>query len=200
MRAPPRVSAALRAGTPALPARPSHPVIPAKAGIQTLAAKPVARNQVQIPTSGSLLPSWERARVRAPPRPSAALRAGRPRSQPALLPPSFPRKRESIRLQPSPSPEIKYKSQPADPFSLYGRKARMRAPPRVSAALRAGTPALPEPALLPRHSRESGNPQARRTAQPPKTPRPVIPPNPLCASAPSRHCVEFSHLVQCQHA
>ena len=68
------------------PSPPFSPVIPAKAGIQTLATKPVARNQVQIPTSGSLLPLWERARMRVSPRASAALRARRPRSQPALLP------------------------------------------------------------------------------------------------------------------
>ena len=40
------------------------PVIPAKAGIQTIAAKPAIRNQVQIAVDGSPLPSRERARVR----------------------------------------------------------------------------------------------------------------------------------------
>ena len=34
------------------------PAIPAKAGIQTAAIKLATRNQVQIPTSGSLLPLW----------------------------------------------------------------------------------------------------------------------------------------------
>ena len=58
-----------------------YPVIPAKAGIQTLAVRSAIRNQVQIPTSGSLLPSWEKARMRVSPRASAALRARRPRSQ-----------------------------------------------------------------------------------------------------------------------
>ena len=41
-----------------------HPVIPAKAGIQTIEAKTAARNQVQIATSGSLLPLWEKVRMR----------------------------------------------------------------------------------------------------------------------------------------
>ena len=49
-------------------------VIPAKAGIQTIATKLATRNQVQIPTSGSLLPLWEKARMRVT-RASAALRA-----------------------------------------------------------------------------------------------------------------------------
>ena len=56
-------------------------VIPAKAGIRTFAAKPATRNQVQIAVSGSLLPLWEKARMRVSARASAALRAGRPRSQ-----------------------------------------------------------------------------------------------------------------------
>ena len=60
---------------------PSTDVIPAKAGIQTVAVKPAARNQVQIAVSGSPLPLWEKARMRVSPRASAALRAGRPRSQ-----------------------------------------------------------------------------------------------------------------------
>ena len=41
------------------------------------------RNQVQIAASGSLLPLWEKARMRVSPRASAALRAGRPRSHAA---------------------------------------------------------------------------------------------------------------------
>ena len=49
-------------GTPALHLLP--PVIPAKAGIQRAAVSPAIRNQARIPTSGSPLPSWERARVR----------------------------------------------------------------------------------------------------------------------------------------
>ena len=56
------------------------PVIPAKAGIQSRQAKPAIRNQIQIAVSGSLLPLWEKARMRAR-RPPAAYRAGRPRSQ-----------------------------------------------------------------------------------------------------------------------
>ena len=41
-----------------------HPVIPAKAGIQRVAAKFATRNQVQITANGSPLPLWERARAR----------------------------------------------------------------------------------------------------------------------------------------
>ena len=44
----------IRALFPVIPAL--CPVIPAKAGIQTIAVKPVTRNQVRIPTSGSPLP------------------------------------------------------------------------------------------------------------------------------------------------
>ena len=55
-------------------------VIPAKAGIQMIAAKFAIRNQAPRPASGSPLPLWERARVRVT-RASAVLRAGRPRSQ-----------------------------------------------------------------------------------------------------------------------
>ena len=58
-----------------------YPVIPAKAGIQRIATKLVTRNQVGIASDKSPLPLWERARVRVTPRASAALRAGRPRSQ-----------------------------------------------------------------------------------------------------------------------
>ena len=43
--------------------------------------KPANRNQVQIAVSGSLLPLWEKARMRVSPRASAAPPAGRPRSQ-----------------------------------------------------------------------------------------------------------------------
>ena len=81
MRVSPRASAALRAGRPRSPQTPTaSPVIPEKAGIQTVAAKPAIRNQVQTAASGSLLPSWEKARMRVSPRANAALRAGRPRS------------------------------------------------------------------------------------------------------------------------
>ena len=64
-------------------ARPAIPAlwIPAKAGIQRVAAEPAIRNQARIEAGGSPLPSWERARVRVSPRASAALRAGRPRSR-----------------------------------------------------------------------------------------------------------------------
>ena len=41
-----------------------YPVIPAKAGIQTVAIKPATRNQVRIEAGGSLLPLWEKARMR----------------------------------------------------------------------------------------------------------------------------------------
>ena len=59
-----------------------------------------------------------------------------------IFTPSFPRKRESRRLPPCSPPEIKYKYQPADPFSLYG-------------LIGVGF----EIHLSPRHSRESGNPE-----------------------------------------
>ena len=81
------------------------PVIPAKAGIQTSATKLITRNQVQTAASGSLLPSWEKARMRVSPRASAALRAGRPRSQaakPTPVSPSWERaraRRASARLR-----------------------------------------------------------------------------------------------------
>ena len=41
-----------------------YPVIPAKAGIQRVAIKPATRNQVRIEAGGSLLPLWEKARMR----------------------------------------------------------------------------------------------------------------------------------------
>ena len=65
-------------------------------------AKFAARNQVQTAVSGSLSTLWaymDRFRF--------------------LIPLSFPRKRESRRLQSLP-PEIKYKQQSADSFPLYG--------------------------------------------------------------------------------
>ena len=68
--------------------------IPEKAGIQKAAIKPATRNQARISAGGSPLPLWEKARMRAPTRASAALRAGRPRSQVPPANPSFPRKRE----------------------------------------------------------------------------------------------------------
>ena len=65
------------------------PVIPAKAGIQRVAIKPAIRNQAQITASVSLLPLWEKVRMRVSPRASAALRAGRPRSSSRPRPPTF---------------------------------------------------------------------------------------------------------------
>jgi len=58
-----------------------YPVIPAKAGIQMGAAKFATRNQVQITASGSLLPLWEKARMRVRRAQARLVRAGRPRSQ-----------------------------------------------------------------------------------------------------------------------
>ena len=84
MRVSPRASAALRAGRPrsrGANALPRKPVIPAKAGIQRATAKLAIRNQARIAAGGSLLPLREKARMRVSPRASAALRAGRPRSQ-----------------------------------------------------------------------------------------------------------------------
>ena len=57
--------------------RPPSPSFPRKRESRRLAT----RNQVQTVASGSLLPLWEKARMRVSPRASAALRAGRPRSQ-----------------------------------------------------------------------------------------------------------------------
>ena len=51
------------------------PVIPAKAGIQRVSDKLATGNQVQIAVNGSLLPSWEKVRMRVT-HASAALRAG----------------------------------------------------------------------------------------------------------------------------
>ena len=122
MRAPPKPAIRNQARIPASGSllRFSPPVIPAKAGIQTIATKPAIRNQVQTAVSGSLLPSWEKARMRVPPRASAALRAGTP-----ALP-----EREPI---------------PASPSC---EKARMRAPPPASAAYAGETPDLPETPTL----------------------------------------------------
>ena len=55
-----------------------------------------------------------------PTRPSRALTFQRAFPTFPLSIPSFPRKRESGRLQPRPPSEIRYKRQPADPISLYG--------------------------------------------------------------------------------
>jgi len=87
-------ASALRARRPrsqiAKPAPCKPPAIPAKAGIQTVAIRLATRNQVQIAISGSLLPSWEKVRMRAPPRASAAPPARRPRSQGAKPTPISP--------------------------------------------------------------------------------------------------------------
>ena len=74
---------------PVIPAL--YAVIPAKAGIQTVAIKPATRNQARIPDSGYPLP---------------------------FSAPSFPRKRESTGSQSSPPPETKPESQTADTLSL----------------------------------------------------------------------------------
>ena len=52
----PALSPVIPALSPVIPAL--SPVIPAKAGIQTVAAKPAIRNQVQTAASGSPLPLW----------------------------------------------------------------------------------------------------------------------------------------------
>ena len=77
--------------------RPSPTVIPAKAGIHRLANSLAVRNQAPSADSGSLLPSWEKARMRVSPRPSAALRARRPRSQCRQIYPLQARKLKSKR-------------------------------------------------------------------------------------------------------
>ena len=106
-----------------------YPVIPAKAGIQTIAAKFATRNQVQIAASGSLLPLWEKARMRVSPRASAALRAGRPRSQVHKPTPASPLwERARVRVSRAQA-------------RLCGRDARAprcasRRPPRVKCVVR----------------------------------------------------------------
>ena len=79
--------------------------------------------------------------------------AQRTRGEPSpLIAQSFPRKRESGRLQPSPLSEIKHESQSADPFSLYGL-TRVGLRPRSAGVPPAEPPSSPAP--FPRHSRFS---------------------------------------------
>ena len=181
MRVSPRASAALRAGRPrshvcqTSPCKPIlHSVIPAKAGIQTLAIKPAIRNQVQIPASGSLLPSWEKARMRVSPRASAALRAGRPRShvcQTSLCKPilhSVIPAKVGIHTFPI-KPSARNQAQIAASGSLLPswEKARMRVSPRLRAALRAGRPRSQCRQIYP-CKREGGNPEGcERRLDPP---------------------------------
>ena len=54
------------------------PVIPAKAGIQRVSDKFATGNQVQIAVSGSLLPLWEKARMRVSRASSPRRRQARP--------------------------------------------------------------------------------------------------------------------------
>ena len=79
---------------PAIPAL--SPVIPAKAGIQRVSAKFATGNQVQIVAGGSLLPLWEKARMRVRRAPARLCgrdaRAPRPQTYP-----SKPTKGEGIR-------------------------------------------------------------------------------------------------------
>ena len=72
---------------PDIPASP--PVIPAKAGIQTAAAKPAARNQASPEASGSLLPLREKARMRVSRAPS-------PRRLRPSLPPETKRRPKAV--------------------------------------------------------------------------------------------------------
>ena len=187
MRVSPRASAALQARRPrSQPALP--PVIPAKAGIQTPAAKPATRNQVQIAVIGSLLPLWEKARMRVSPRASAALRAGRPRSQPALSPPVIPAKAgiQTVATKTA----IRNQAQIPASGSLLPlwEKARMRVSPRASAALRAGRPRS-QPALPSVIPAKAGIHKRGEQPSRPKPPAPSSPPKSplrLCAFAPLR--------------
>ena len=114
----------------------SAPSFPRKRESRGLEPNPAIRNQAQTAAGGSLLPSWEKVRMRVSrafsPRPAAIEPAIRNQAQTAasgsLLPlwekarmrvsrASSPRRRQS-----SPPYEIKHKQQPADPFSLYGRR------------------------------------------------------------------------------
>ena len=80
-----------------------YPVIPAKAGIHKPPTNPAAQNQVRIEASGSLLPSWEKARMRvsraSSPRPSTANPAAQ--NQAPLAAGEFPAK-QPIRPKPNP--------------------------------------------------------------------------------------------------
>jgi len=81
-----RGSAGVPAGGAALAGGAPHPqitpVIPAKAGIQTVAIKLAIRNQAPRSASGSPLPLWERARVRV--RRAQARRCGRDARAPSV--------------------------------------------------------------------------------------------------------------------
>ena len=121
------------------PTLPFSPVIPAKAGIQRIPAKLATRNQVQIPTSGSLLPSWEKARMRVSPRASAALRAGRPRSHaakptPPHVSPVIPAKAGIQTLATKPAARNQARIPTSGSLLPSWEKARMRVSPRASAA------------------------------------------------------------------
>ena len=124
--------------------------------------KPATRNQAQIPANGSLLPLWEKARMRVSPRPSAAPLSRRPRSQrqvdaklnwaiiapPLQLTPAIPAK---AGIQTSPTkPSTRNQAQiPANGSLLPLReKARMRVR-RAQARLRRRAPRAPTTASLP---------------------------------------------------
>ena len=113
-RLPPEIRHESRADK-SLPSRP-HSVIPAKAGIQRVSAKPAA---------------WK-----------SGMNRERTNPFPRVPIPSFPRKRESRGLKPSLPPEIRHESRATNPFPIHGgrlgwgRGARKRG----SAG---GTPALP---------------------------------------------------------
>ena len=89
-----------------------YPVIPAKAGIQRVLAKPATRNQARTAASGSLLPSWEKVRMRvsraSSPRPAAAKPATRNQARTAAsgsLLPLWEKARMRVSRASSPRPE-----------------------------------------------------------------------------------------------
>ena len=112
---------------------PSTPSFPRKRESTRSQSSPPSRNQAQIATSGSLLPSWEKARMRVSPRASAALRARRPRSHVCqtflckpILPPVIPAKAGIHRL--ANSLAVRNQAPSVDSGSLLPswEKARMR--------------------------------------------------------------------------
>ena len=96
--------------------------------------KSAIRNQVQIAVSGSLLPSWEKARMRVSPRASAALWAGRPRSQRRKSAHANRHSRESGNPEGDARPRAPLISQPVAPQAGYEFFLRAAAFRRVARA------------------------------------------------------------------
>ena len=172
----------MASGKSLLPRSPA--VIPAKAGIQTISAKPpceTKRERRRATKPFSLSPAVIPAKagiqtssVKPPIRDQGA--NGERQNPSRFLPPSFLRKRESRRLQSSRPSEIKARM-------ASGKSLLPRYPPVIPA--KAGNPEvgerfsrpkpsvngkrqIPSPSLPPRHSRESGNPEVGERLSRPK--------------------------------